>query len=310
MIVVDDGSRDDSAAVAERLGARVLRMVGRSGPAAARNRGAREARGEIVVFIDADCEANPETFRRLRAVFQSDPSPDAAFGSYDDAPVAPTLVSQFKNLLHHYTHQTANRSASTFWAGCGAIRRAVFLEAGGFDEVKFDRPSIEDIDLGVRLVRAGRQIVLDPAITVRHHKRWTLRSMIRTDVFDRAIPWTRLMHESGNIPIDLNLRLHNRLSAVLIVAGIVALLISVRVGTHWTFPAAAIAFGVATVLNLDLYRFFARKRGVSFLLAAVPLHFLYYVYSVAGYVAGIVVHRFSSGTRRSTSIPPGSARKR
>ena len=50
---------------------------------------------------------------------------ETLFGSYDDDPPAPGLVSRYKNLLHHHVHQNGRPDASTFWAGCGAIRRGV-----------------------------------------------------------------------------------------------------------------------------------------------------------------------------------------
>ena len=79
------------------------------------------------------------------------------------APRLQGVVSQYRNLLHHFVHQHGNSEASTFWAGCGAIRRSVFEEMGGFDEQRFPTPSIEDIELGYRLRQAGHRILLDKA---------------------------------------------------------------------------------------------------------------------------------------------------
>ena len=64
------------------------------------------------------------------------------------------MVSQYRNLLHHFVHQHGHAEASTFWAGCGAIRRAAFDAVGGFDAARFPRPSIEDIELGLSAPRA------------------------------------------------------------------------------------------------------------------------------------------------------------
>ena len=111
-IVVDDGSTDDTAEVAARHGARVLSTGGRYGPAAARNLGAREAIGEILFFIDADVCVHTNTVRRVADSFADDPELDALVGSYDDTPGAPDFLSQYKNLMHCYTHQTARRTAS------------------------------------------------------------------------------------------------------------------------------------------------------------------------------------------------------
>src|SRR5262249_39714878 len=121
------------------------------------------------------------------------------------------LVSQYRNLLHHYVHQHGCTTASTFWGACGAIRRSVFLEVGGFDEERFPR-CIEDIELGYRLRAAGHRIRLDKRLQCTHLKKWTLRSMIRTDVMCRAVPWTRLILETRSAPDDLNVKGLQRVS--------------------------------------------------------------------------------------------------
>src|SRR5215213_3798092 len=139
LIVVDDGSTDGSAAAAADVGATILHTGGRRGPAAARNRGAQIARGTWLCFVDADCEVHADTLANIVDVFQSDPSIDALFGAYDDAPAADGFVAQYKNLFHHYIHQGASPDASTFWAGCGAIKRSLFLALGGFDSQRYPR---------------------------------------------------------------------------------------------------------------------------------------------------------------------------
>ncbi len=73
-LVVDDGSSDESAAVAERFGCRVIRNQTTRGPAAARNRGAGEARGEILFFIDADVCVAPDSLERVAEHFAEDPA--------------------------------------------------------------------------------------------------------------------------------------------------------------------------------------------------------------------------------------------
>ncbi|MBL8046518.1 MAG: glycosyltransferase family 2 protein, partial [Anaerolineales bacterium] len=133
VIVVDDGSTDNTRQWAEKAGARILQTTRpTSGPAVVRNLGAQAATGEILFFVDADVEIRAETLAHISRVFAAQPSLTALFGSYDDAPAAPNFLSQYKNLMHHYVHQHASEQASTFWSGCGAIRRAAFLEFGGF----------------------------------------------------------------------------------------------------------------------------------------------------------------------------------
>ena len=213
-IVVDDGSTDDSASVARGCGVSVLSTGGRAGPARARNLGAASARGEVLFFLDADVCVSPDTIGRVQSAFEGDSTLDALIGSYDDSPASKDFLSQYRNLMHSFVHQTGRREASTFWSGCGAIRRSVFTEHSGFDEA-YARPAIEDIELGYRLSRSGRKIALDPELQVKHLKRWTFIGLVKTDVLNRGIPWTELILRDQNMPNDLNLQLSQRVSVAL-----------------------------------------------------------------------------------------------
>jgi len=214
-IVVDDGSSDGSADLAQRLGAQVLSTGGRTGPAHARNLGARKATGEILFFLDSDVCVHHDTLARLQAAFAEDAELDALIGSYDDSPQSKDFLSQYKNLMHCFVHQRGRRKACTFWSGCGAVRRNVFLEHAGFDETTFRRPAVEDIELGYRMFTAGRKMILDKGLQVKHLKRWTFWGLIKTDIFDRAIPWTELILRDRHMPNDLNLELSQRVSVAL-----------------------------------------------------------------------------------------------
>ncbi|HHT9119327.1 MAG TPA: glycosyltransferase family 2 protein [Candidatus Hypogeohydataceae bacterium YC41] len=282
ILVVDDASTDATPTVATQMGVRVLQLAENAGPAAARNYGARHARGEILFFVDADVVVAPGAIDHVLTLFEEHYDVAAVFGSYDASPRAKGIVSQYRNLLHHFVHQNGNSKASTFWAGCGAIRRSVFEAIGGFDEKRFPRPSIEDIDLGYRLRKAGYRILLDKALQGTHLKQWTLRSIIQTDICNRALPWARLILESRHIPNDLNLKLEQRLSGVLVMLAALFLLLSVVRVELFAFSVAAL-FSVV-VLNRKLYLFFFQKGGLHFAAMCLPLHFLYYLYSGLSYL--------------------------
>jgi GT2 family glycosyltransferase len=277
IIVVDDASTDASAAVAESFGAQVISLPnGPRGPAAARNRGVALARGDVVIFVDADVAVHSDTLACIERYLAEQPEFAALFGSYDADPPARGLVTRYKNLLHHYVHQHGRREASTFWAGCGAIRRDVFVALGGFDE-SYRRPSIEDIELGSRLCEASQRIRLCPDAQVTHLKQWTFGSLLRSDILERAVPWTRLILRRRHLPADLNLDATNRLSALLAWVALISLTLGFWSPRLWAGGLLAVA--LLGTLNADLYRFFARQGGISFALGAAGLHGLYLLYS-------------------------------
>src|SRR5919107_3563364 len=290
VIVVDDCSTDRSADVARSRGFEVVSLDARRGPAAARNVGARRARGKLLLFLDADVVARHDTLARVEAFFGEREEVAAVFGSYDDAPGARNFVSQYKNLVHHFIHQRSRADAETFWAGCGAVRREAFESVGGFDEERYARPSIEDVELGRRLRRRGFRVALDAGLQVKHLKRWTLRSLVRADVRDRALPWSRLILEEGSMPRDLNLRAADRASAALACAALAALAcagLALVAPSPFApaplFGAAGLSLAGVLLLNLRLLRFLRARRGLPFALASFWMLALYYLYSACAF---------------------------
>jgi len=312
VIVVDDCSSDATPQIAERYGARYVLTPRQMGPAGARNLGARHAQGEILAFVDADVIAPPEVLRLIAEDFCDNPELAAVFGSYDEEPTWPTFVSQYKNLMHYYVHQTSSENASTFWAGCGAMRKSIFEELGGFDAARYPAPSIEDIALGLELAQRGCRIRLDKRIKVKHLKRWTVPNLLRADIFYRAVPWTNLILNSRQLPRDLNLTYSSRASSLLVglLAGLCVLWpLSMAERIH--LPGVSLLVSLALIvfllllLNWKVYRFFVRKRGWWFAARAVLAHWFYYLYCGGAFLICALIHflRLPFSSARRASIP-------
>jgi len=292
VIVVDDCSTDDTCEIAARFDLKLVKMPGHMGPSAARNRGAELTCAPLLFFLDADVVLAPGALARAEKTMMR-PEVGAVIGSYDDDPAASSTISRFKNLAHHHFHQRSREEATTFWGACGLVRRDLFLAAGGFDD---ERRTVEDIELGYRLVARGVRIVLDPQLQVKHLKKWTLRSLVITDVFIRAIPWTLLWLERRRLPNDLNVAVDQRVAAMVAVA--LAIAIPVAIFRYQAWLVVALLLTAAFWLNRDLYRLFFRKGGLWLGFNGFLLQQFYYLYSLFSVVVGVAIYFVRSFTRR------------
>jgi glycosyltransferase involved in cell wall biosynthesis len=293
LILVDDGSTDETSLVGAEYCDRVVRLSGRPhGPAFARNRAAEVARGEILVFVDSDVLPHPDALRRIAEHFRADSDLASVFGSYDAHPEAPGLVSQYRNLMHHYVHHRNAGPAQTFWAGLGAIRRSDFLAVGMFDEWHYGRPQIEDIELGRRLHRTGHKLLLDPTIQGTHLKRWTMRNTLAGDFQHRGIPWMWLIlvEESPDKAQTLNVRTYEKVLTGVAGFGMLMPPLALVLRAWWPLWVLGASAAVILASNLGFYRFLAGVRGHAFAFAAVPLHLLYYGSNALSVVTGWLVH--------------------
>jgi glycosyltransferase involved in cell wall biosynthesis len=283
LIVVADGCTDDSAEVARRTGAQVVEIPGPAGPAAARNKGAALATGEILIFADADVAFHRDTIAQFESFLGQHPEFAAAFGNYDDSPAVRDPLSLYKNLLQHFVHLRAPEEAFSFWGACGAIRRDVFLEHGGFDE-SYKTPALVDLEWGYRLRGAGHRIAHRREILCKHLKRWTPRTLLVSDLWRRAVPWTVLNRRARQIPNGLNLGWPERLKVAAVWAGSLTLLAG-----WWDVRLLLVTlslWALALMLNARFLIFLLQKGGIEAALIGSCWHLLYHWYCGLGFMLG------------------------
>lgn len=299
LILFDDGSTDTTFAIAEGAGAQVLRNQGKpKGPAHARNSAAAVANREYLMFVDADVIIHLDTIDLLADEVEATGAV-AAFGSYSDRPRSQRLSSLYANLRHHFVHHQGSREAKTFWTGIGLIRAETFRASGGYDEVQFPHPSIEDVELGMRIVNLGERIRLVPEAQGVHCKDWTLRCLWHTDIFRRAIPWSRLVADGRATAPDLNLARNERVIAAIALAISLAAFGSFFVHDLWIG-----ALGLIALFLFSIRRFLAvlsRHMNPLQLAGAAVLHWFYYVYASVAYASIIL------GTQLRVRDPAGIA---
>ena len=285
IIVSDDASDDNSAEIALSMGVLVLRSDINRGVGAARNAGVLQARSPIVVFVDCDVVIHADALERLTKFLDGNSNYSAIFGSYDAKPYARNFVSQYRNLLHHFTHQNGKFEAETLWTGLGAIRKSAFEHVGGFSE---DPRALEDVELGLRLSSHGFRIALDRNILGTHLKAWTLPTMVKADIFYRALPWSALILERGKLTNDLNTNGNGRLG----VASVFLATMSLFLSPAWPgFALLAIAAMILMLASIrSLLRHLRRERGLWFALSSIPVHLVHLFCAGTGFLIALLRH--------------------
>jgi glycosyltransferase involved in cell wall biosynthesis len=294
LVIVDDGSTDESAVVAAQYGDRVVRLRhGPRGPGYARNRGFELTLGECVAFVNADVMVGTDMLRNAVTVLRQQPDVGAVFGSCDASPLTRGFLSQYRSLVQHYYHDRDAGDAFTFSSACGIVRSSVLERAGGYDEWHFSRRQLEDLELGQRIRSLGERIILHAGLRATHLRKWTLRRMIATEIFDRAVPWMRLVkwqltQDRGGNRVT---RTAKKVNIAMSWLGIVSALLAWSAHSLSLSLVAIACVAVVLVNNASQLAFFARERGVTFAAVSVPLDVLYYLIAGIGVVFGWIARQ-------------------
>ncbi|MEK7795419.1 MAG: glycosyltransferase family 2 protein [Candidatus Hydrogenedentota bacterium] len=202
VIVVDDGSTDDTHEIASRFDIRYERQENR-GPAAARNRGAALASGEWLVFADADTVFRRDTMEQIDRVLKSCDA-DALVGTYSGQPANKGFVPEYKALWERvtidegFTLDERGLARNNSWAPRpGVVRKSVFNALGGFNTA-FRGADLEDMELGYRLFEAGYKTYFAPAVRIQHHYPHTMAKELRPFA-RRVVLWIRMRRRFKNM---------------------------------------------------------------------------------------------------------------
>jgi len=181
VIVVDDASTDDTAQICSRYSVTLLRRPENGGPARCRNAGAAASHGELLLFLDADIQFDPELLPRIMTHLDAHPHLAGALTLTAPEPLNPSFAGRFVALQDYlrYTHICAqgHRSWSYITTRFGLLKREVFEEVGGFNE-SLRAAAYEDLEFCARMSER-HQLALDPDWLVRHHFPDTLWKMLR-----------------------------------------------------------------------------------------------------------------------------------
>jgi len=289
IVLVDDGSTDQTRAIASNFPVRIVPTGGRVGPAMGRNIGAREATGDIIFFIDSDVMVRQDTLSCLVERFERD-DVEGVVGVQAADMRHRDLASQYKNLWMRWTYVRQTGDVPLFYTTAAGIRRDAFLRAGGFDE-GYATPSLEDTAFGQKLARLGIRVRVEPALEVEHVKRYSLMGLLRTD-YARAVSLARMKlrqpaelgHNNTSIPGSYMVSVP--LAALAVVVGLAGALLRIPV----LEVAGLLGLAGTVVCNREFLGAIRASEGWRRTVASVPLLWLELLVVGAGTGIGILTY--------------------
>lgn len=279
VIVVDDGSTDNSHKIIQGFPCKTIKLKRNYGVAAARNKGAKKAKGTILLFIDADVMIKKDSLNIVVNSFKNNPQIAAVQGVYDKEIKDQNLATLYKHYYNCYKFsKVSNRLLSSTSAFCLAIKKEVFGKINGFDS-KFPHPAAEDVDLGMRLRKLNYPILLNRKLKVTHLKSYTLKSLLKTE-FIKVISNVKLMLRTKSLrdyPISKN-RKRDMLNIIFSVALSLLILISfLSIFFIQSWGPIGIFLGLVIVfisLNCQLLNLIKKEKDFLTALGCLPIVYL------------------------------------
>jgi cellulose synthase/poly-beta-1,6-N-acetylglucosamine synthase-like glycosyltransferase len=191
IIVVDDGSADNTKIIVKKFKKVKLIQQKHKGPAAARNLGVKHAKGDIVLFTDADCIPDKNWIRYMIEPFKN-PEIVGVSGTYKTLNKE-SLIARFVGYEIEQRHEKMKKQKCIDFIGTfsAAYRKNIFLQFGGFDTC-FKTSSGEDIEFSYKLADCGLKMVFQPKAFVYHKHPDNLQKYLKQQFF-RAF-WRNLMY--------------------------------------------------------------------------------------------------------------------
>ena len=301
IIVVDDASAVPLKQETLGVACRIIRFDEQQGPAVARNTGAREAAGSVIVFLDSDCLLNPDALERIGRHMTAHPETAAVNGIYVTPPNTENTPSRFAALEMNYCF--FNPPPTVFTAVC-AVRKEVFLTSGGFDE-SLSTPFADDVLFGWHLKELGYRTDFDYDLRALHLKRYTFMSYLQNSFEHHAVITAMYLKQllrpdsmesgsgsSSNIapPLVSSRRPLNLAIFSAVVLWMVVEILCSLCGCRHKPPRFVpwLLLGALVANNARLCAYLAREMGPVAALEAVPVLLADIVISSAGVAAGLL----------------------
>ncbi|MBN2054774.1 sugar transferase [bacterium] len=283
VIIVDDGSTDATAAQAEKLGARVVRLE-HQGPAMARNQGVAVAKGDIVLFTDADCEADPRWVELMLQPFLRDDSVTGVKGVYRTR--QRSIAARFAQVEFEDRYRRLAKADSIDFVDshAAAFRRDVFTSVGGFDP-SFPVANNEDVDLSYKIAKAGHRMVFTDRAFVYHKHPEGVRDYLRTKLLRGY--WRMKVYQRFPGKMVSDSYTPQSLKLEILLSGLVLVFLFLGIWRSGFLTAAAVAAGLFFLCTVPFTLFAARRDPLVALVSPMLLFARSLVFAF-GVAAGIL----------------------
>jgi len=284
LVVVDDASIDNTREIAKKFPLKLVALSKNLGAGAARNQGAKSARGGILVFVDADVFLEDGALLRMEEFFEAHPKAAGLVGNYTAFPFDRGACSVYHNFFTVYHHALSRERIEWFWGALSAVRKEPFAKLGGFSE-QYPGASAEDIELGYRLSEAGSQVYFLPELRGTHARKFSLRSMLYND-YHKAVLGLKLYLKrkpAGKHPHGFSSLLNGFNLLLAMLSWPAALSFIFHRGMLYLLLLAVFA-----AANFRFYRYIWRRAGALYVISSIPLHWMAFNAIAAGALGGAI----------------------
>lgn len=275
VIVVDDASNDDSVDIIKKFPCRLIRLEKNAGAAEARNTGAKNARGSILMFADSDIII-PKNALKQAVEFMRKENADIFFCTFKPKIRFRNFFSIYKHLYLCYYYEKQGKAMHTIDTSFAFIRTKIFDRFSGFNtKIRIS----EDVDLGVRLTAKGYKIYHAKGIQMEHIKHYSFMQFIKTDlirsermskIFLSSLFGKRKSKQKSFYLRPFNIYAGIPLASLLIASVMLAVILKSAV-----FTAAAIAlYALFIMVNFDFLNYLRKNNGLYFAIRASFINFL------------------------------------
>lgn len=287
MIVVDDCSTDSTAEMVKSYPVRCVRMEKNSGPAAARNRGVREAKGDVIIFCDSDIELGNDALPLIRKYFEKEDVKSMLAAGF-----LPPSNKGFFPLFKHYLElswieNNPVENTEHFSARLGAIHKDLFIKAGGFDE-SIHSASVEDYEFGHRVAKLTRTRICYDIMYAHRHPTFFRQAKL---FFNRACLYIPILMKKGSPD---NIGASSREAEIAISAFLSQLLLASGIFRPKMIILSLFFFAVHVFLSRKLFRVVLTQKGICFAMYSILVNYILSFFIVSGASWGMVRWLFKS----------------